>query len=1204
MLKRLELAGFKSFAGRTSFDFSAGLTGVIGPNGSGKSNVVDAIKWALGEQSAKSLRGGEMADVIFNGSATRKSLGMAEVTLTFDNTRRQLAYDADEVAISRRVYRSGESEYLLSGQLCRLKDIKDVLLGSGAGSDAYCIIEQGRVDQLLQTGAKERRAIFEEAAGISRFRARKAEALRRLERVAANMERLQDILDEVEKSLRTANAQAAKARTHQQYTARLRELSLALSLREYHGLTTSMEAEAGDLRSLREALRVEAEGAESGERELAQTEARLAEAEPALAQVEAALADARQRIAAESARREAGWAALSRAESEASGLRSRAATLRREARAIEADAEAVAAEAAEAAEAREQAAANARRLEADQASLGKRRAALLDEAESLKNEHLEGLRDAARWSNEAVARRAELDSREREHSRLQKQSSQAAEDLASLDLELEGLTKADEEIQQQLATARERLSAMKAEREALERSREDLTRQAADLRAARSGLQSRVEVLQGLEASQEGLGTGAREVLAHLMDGGDGPWRTVVGLAAEALTVRREFAPLIDLILGERAQRFLIRSRAELAEALKQRGKPLSGRASFLHLSPAIPPLYGEEALSDPAIVALAEDVVHCDPAFTGLPRLLLGQTVIVHDLEAAESLAPRLPGWRLVTLAGEVLEPDGTVTVGSYHSESGILSRRSELADLAEEIARLDERAASLERHLEAARARLADLTAKSGPAEAELAVLAEQAADMRSRLAQHQRRRDNLTAEVTLSRSEMTALGRETATLRDEWEAAQREQARAEAAAAAARSRLEEAEREARALEEGQAQQQKKALEARVALAQAEERHAALGQRLGQLDRARSEKLAEADRASSRLGESEARLAEAVADLLRGSCELAEAHREREAAERTLEEGHAVRSALRERRNALLAQARASRSRLGQRQEAAHAREIAVRQLEMARGQLTAKMRDDYQVDLDALYRERLAAGQTTFEVPTGAGEGGQPIEPESEIIDLRRRLTRLGAVNLDSLAELEELQGRHSGLRVQYDDLQEARSSLEATIARINSDCRKLFTEAFEAIRDHFQALFRKLFGGGMADVVLEEGVDILESGIEIVARPPGKELRSISQMSGGEKTMTAVALLLAIFRSRPSPFCILDEVDAALDEANVARLASVLVEFAAQTQFIVITHRHRTMAAIPSLIGVTMAESGVSTRCSVRLEDWVEEGRKAA
>ena len=409
MLKRLELVGFKSFADKTEFVFAPGVTGVVGPNGSGKSNVVDAVRWVLGEQSAKSLRGGEMTDVIFNGSATRRSVGLAEVTMTFDNSRRALATEADEVQIGRRVYRSGEGEYLINGHACRLKDVKDLFLGSGAGSDAYCIIEQGRVDVLLQASNKDRRTIFEEAAGVSRFKAKKTETLRRLERVDQNLQRLRDIVEEVDKQLRSVQLQAAKAQRSQEYTARLKELRVALGLREYHQLTQTLDTKASEFEALRAALRAESEQADAWERELRELEETLARLDAAVREQETHLSAARQQITADETRLDHGRAQADDLEGELSRSRRLLAELTTHTATLgaavgDADREVRAAESEAAVQRWE-----VQRLEEELKELDSRLSGLREQVRLEKDEHLECMRQAARLQNDAVSYRAQVD---------------------------------------------------------------------------------------------------------------------------------------------------------------------------------------------------------------------------------------------------------------------------------------------------------------------------------------------------------------------------------------------------------------------------------------------------------------------------------------------------------------------------------------------------------------------------------------------------------------------------------------------------------------------------------------------------------------------------------------------------------------------------------------------------------------------------
>jgi chromosome segregation protein len=1232
MLKRLELVGFKSFADKTQFDFAPGVTGIVGPNGSGKSNIVDAVRWVLGEQSAKSLRGGEMADVIFNGSASRRSLSMAEVAMTFDNSRHALATPAEEVQIARRVYRNGEGEYLINNRVCRLKDIKDLFLGSGAGSDAYCIIEQGRVDVLLQASTKERRTIFEEAAGISRFKAKKIETLRRLERVDHNVARLRDILDEVEKQLRSVKLQAAKAQRYQEYSQRLKQLRIALGLQEYHQLSERLQEETAVLDRMRAELSEQMTQADAWESELRRLEEELARLDGSIREQATELAGAREQIAAHEATLAHEWTLADDIEAELVRARQRRAELSRhvavlaeaagrveeELRQVEATCEAQRQDVQE----REE------QLRATETRLSELRQQVHDE----ENEHIECMRQAGRLKNDAISFKAQVDNLTRERSRLLQRSEQAAEHLASLDLELQELSAAEEELQTRLGGARQALSDLRQERDRLRQVRDETTQRAGDLRAQRSGLVSRIEVLEGLERSHEGLGAGPRELFSLLEQPNPGPWRTVLGILAEFLTVRREFAPLIDLALGERAQRFLVRDPDQLAQALRQRSQPFSSRVGFLPLTPIgqasrlpqtqtgetpVPPgglTSGRGPLpiasmsAHPGVIALAEQVVRCDnPELADLPARLLAGTLIVRDLTAARALAPHLPGHRFVTLRGELLEADGTLTVGTHHAETGILSRKSELRELREQVADLDRRLAELDRDLIDLREALALLDGRAENGQREIDVLAEQVADLRSRIGQHRQRREGLHEEVQVSRSEISGLEQEIEDLRQSWQRAGDEAARADAEVQRLHIRLEDAKREIREHESQRQGRQQEAMTVRVALAQVEERLTALRARHEQVAADLRQRSQEREQTDRQQAATLLRQRENQRTLLEGSSSLATCYIRKEAAERWLAEWGSERARLNQERQQRNAQAQASRNAWRAGQDQAHSHELAVNDLSHRRDTLCARLREEYEMDLAALYEETRAAGALSpSESPPMQEESANApaLPPEQEIEELRRKLSRLGSVNLDALQELADLEARAGALQIQYDDLTSAQKALQEIIAKINGDSRKLFGETFGTIRTHFQELFRKLFGGGMAEIVLEDETDILESGIEVIARPPGKELRSISLMSGGEKTLTAVALLLAIFRSKPSPFCILDEVDAALDEANIGRFTSVLKDFLDRSQFIIVTHSKRTMACADMLYGVTMQESGISRRIAVRFEDWPDDEQGAA
>jgi chromosome segregation protein len=731
-------------------------------------------------------------------------------------------------------------------------------------------------------------------------------------------------------------------------------------------------------------------------------------------------------------------------------------------------------------------------------------------------------------------------------------------------------------------------------------------------------------------------------------------------MVADFLTVSREYAPLIDLALGQRAQLFLVQDGARLFKSLEALEKPLSGRVSFLPLEPRHSDVTfgfiprdaerpdvrshaergnengaeenGANGLSHPGLIARADQVVTCqDARFGRLPSQLLAQTLIVRDLSAARSIAAQAPGYRFVTLQGELLEADGTLTVGTYHAETGILSRKSELRELRSQTAELDQRIVQAEREVVDYRDRIAALDGQSVRLEEEIQVLTEQAADLRTRLGQHRQRQQGLNEEVTVSRSEIGVLDRDAGLLEDAWRQAKAQADEAEQKVRALHARLERAEQEIREGEQQRQEHQRQATAARVALAQAEERLAALRARQRQLDTDLEQRRQEQIQGEKRLASSRSRLQESQRTLLQASSALAHWYVEKEAAEHVVADLTRDRESKRLERQELAERSQAGRSEWQAQQEQAHARELVVNDMKHNRESLADRLREDYQIELEELYQRMREASRIEDRGSKIEKQGGNEssqgdeiatsfVDPQSsilnprssldplvvneEIAELRRKLARLGSVNLDSLLELSELESRAANLQTQFDDLTSAKKSLEEIISTINQDSRRLFTETFASIRTHFQELFRKLFGGGMADILLEDENDVLESGIEIIARPPGKELRSISLLSGGEKTLAAVALLLAIFRSKPSPFCILDEVDAALDEANIGRFTTVLREFLDRSQFILITHSKKTMASADVLYGITMQESGVSKRVAVRFEDWPEDGQATA
>ncbi len=1186
MLTRLELIGFKSFADRTRFDFAPGITAIVGPNGSGKSNIVDAVRWILGEQSAKNLRGGEMTDVIFNGSTTRKSLGMAEVTMTFDNTRRQLSADSDEVQITRRVYRDGEGEYAINGRGARLKDVKELFLGSGAGHGAYSIIEQGRVDALLAASTKDRRSIFEEAAGISRFKAKKLESIRKLERVDADLLRVRDILGELEGQLRTLRLQAAKAQRFQEYTTRLRELRVAAGLAEYRQLSMQLDTEESALATLRLELSDATERAEAGEKRLQELTWELSRTEDALRHQEARLADARQQIATQESAAKSERAQTANLEAEVLRLAKQRADLGYRIKNLESESAVLAtdltqtAERAASEEARATAAADAL------AAVGSRIAELTRRSEADRELQFELVGRSAKFHSDADTNRAQAERFAGELSRKHAEAHRKAAKFDAIEAALRELSQSDADVRQRLDDARVSLAAHTAARDELRARADALQTDLESLRERRSALRGRADVLEGLERTFEGFGAGVRAVVQRIEAGEAAISRGILGLVADLLTVPRDLAPLVDLALGDAAQRFVTRDSTALGEVLEALGD-LPGRVGFVPVQNGNPATTSAGSRTDPPPIPLSASV-RCD--LPGFAHQLLGNVVLAENLGVTRELAVEFPHLRFLTRAGELLEPDGSVTVGPPRTEAGILSRKSELRELRTQTAALDAEIRDTELSQAKLRKEADSHEVPIRAREEEIATLTGEAGTLRDQILEQRQVQRGLADDIDNLEREGRQLEAEMAKATAAAESAAEHAAAADREAADVKARLETAALDLAAAERDRDRKQQENTDAQVALSRVREQLAGLRKKRDDLDSDLKNRRIDGVNLFSAEKSARLRLAESRLATLRATSAAASAYFDKESRERNVASLAESRNQFRSARETVDLELKQLREAWKDQHSAAHAHELSASELRSRRDAIASRVREDYSLDL-----AELAA---TTE-PTPVTE-----DSAQEITDLRRKLEKLGSVNLEALAELTEVEGRERELRSQHDDLADARRKLQTIIDEINTDSRKLFSETLTTIRGHFQELFRKLFAGGQADIVLEDETDVLESGIEITARPPGKELRKISLLSGGEKALTAVALLLAIFRSRPSPFCLLDEVDAAMDEANTQRLAQSLREFSDRSQFIVITHKKRTMAVADVLYGVTMQEGGVSRQVAVRFDDWPDEGEPLA
>ncbi len=1181
-LKRIVLHGFKSFADRTEFEFGAQLIGVVGPNGCGKSNILDAVRWVLGEQSARSLRGGKMADVIFAGSRTRKPANRAEVTLVFDNRGGVLRTDEDEVTVGRVLYASGESEYRLNGKACRLKDIKELLLDTGVGVDAYSVIEQGRVDLLLQASPLERREIFEEAAGISRYKVRRAEAQRKLERTQNNLLRLHDVLEELERRLRSVRLAAGKARNFLEYDARLRALRSSFSMAEYHELEQKRRALAGELQRLRDVVNEEraalaASDAESAERAAAaqKLDEGIQHAESALHASQTELSALAERITQGQRRCDDLKQASERRRQQAVDIGRRLAELQD--RSAQAEGELKLLRAAEVSEAE-----RIQTLVTEQRQAEGKTSTARTTLEQAKSAAYEAARQAALLQNEE-ANLAQQEGRLRAQlDRLTERHEGVSQTVAAAKAKLEELGTRLNKLDSKTATLSAALRENDDELAELDADQTRLDAEIGETKEQRSGVMSRLAVLEDMERRLEGVEQGTQTVLAWRdRETDDG---NIVGLVAELLRIDDPRLPLLEPVLAQFESHIVVRCMGQFLEEFERRGEtPGAVRALALDRVSARTLPSGYE--STPGFVARASDWVICADDVKPLVEHLLGRVIVVDTLARGLRLAhDALAGYVFVTLDGWTVGADGRVARGVDAASAGLISRKAEVRQLRVELdevethleQRVRARAETEQRHSDvqlrreghlaqiatvqrehaeacAARDRTADEQARS---ERELRVLDDELAGL-------QRSRDEVGKRLTELQAERSAAGDTEQSRQSEIERLGRELGEFEALLA----RLAE-QHTAALVERGRAAEKRSA---------GEENLRDLRQRLESLTAEQATAEREAAEAESEIGHSQAEV-QTARELQSRTATVCEEQRQQVLQLRE------QRQALREQLEQSGATARAVQKRLETAEVALHAQEVEQREIEVRAEGLVARVREELELDLVAQYAEYEHTEQDWTAI-------------REEIEELRGKIARLGNVNLDAIQELEELTPRHEQLVAQREDLMGAIARLEALIDDLDQESRTRFASTFEEVRANFQEMFRKLFGGGKADIILEDPENPLECGIEIIARPPGKEPRSISLLSGGEKTLTAVGLLMAVFKSRPSPFAILDEVDAALDESNVDRFNTLLSEFLSQTQFVIITHSKRTMASVDVLYGITMEEPGVSKRVSVRFDDRV-------
>lgn len=1189
-LKCIELAGFKSFTERTVIKLDGGISCIVGPNGSGKSNISDAVRWVLGEQSARILRGQRMEDVIFAGSDKRKPLGMAEVSLHIDNSDGALPVEYTEVVVCRRAYRNGDSEYLLNGRQCRLTDIRELFMDSGISNNSLALIGQGRIQEVVNMKPEERRQLLEDAAGIMKYRARKRTALRKLADCEQNLTRIWDIISELAVRLEPLAAQSAKA---EKYLG----LKEGADRQEILLLTYNIRESRRRLAELAELLRDRRDQAAAAEAGRIQAEASLAEQRMAADRAEEALANLRQQLFDLKSSREAYAAEKRLLEEKSQGTTANIERLGRElAGLLNQDSGYV----AETIRLREAAAAARQELlglEQEIAASEQRFGDLKEgieqlaaEQEMTRQELLDNTGQLANTKNElAFLRKSLADSRQGAES--------TRERLAEMEL---GGTDAAREIaglEAEIATLAQEREQSRREREQLERAGEELRQQltaanegAVALRLRLNSEESRLKVLSEMDEHKSGFYPGVRAVLrasGRQLAG-------VCGVVVDLIEAEPRFGTALEAAAGAGLQNIVVEDdRAAKACVAYLKAEKL-GRATFLPLADLRLRLNQEigEAAGEPGVIGRCSQVIRCREEYRRAVDFIFGNILLVEDLEAATAVAKKYrQQFRIVTLGGDIISPGGSITGGSRQKNSSeLLQKKNQLAELRQNVSRLQQESekrqgeiAELDRRQQALEERRRLL--QEAEQQRELAYLGKikdighlrdgladrgtQMAELRRELAENERQQGIMTGRCEELAAEIAGWDRQTEELNAQLSARQQQQESQEARLEAVRRELEEA----RVLT-AQRREQYQGLEAEA------ER---LTSQKSSLFQQHAAKKAEQEALQGQLESYRQEAREKQTQILALTAELGQT-------EAAVNAGIDQCGQIRRDIEALEKQAAELGSRAGALNQELHQLEVKEARYQTEEEGESRKLAEGFELAFEEA-EARLNEAEETAEL--------EPQHLSASLNKLKKELAALGSVNLEAIEEYKSVRERHDFLTAQREDLLEAHTSLNRVIKEMDEIMTRRFRETFEQVNRNFCQTFHQLFGGGGAALLLTDPDDLLESGVDLEVQPPGKRLINYNLLSGGEKSLIGVALVLAIFQAKPSPFCILDEVDAALDEANVDRFAEYIKEFKENTQFIVVTHRQGTMEAADRLWGVTMEKDGVSKIVSVKLTDDLQE-----
>ncbi|MDQ0417353.1 chromosome segregation protein [Croceifilum oryzae] len=1191
-LKRLEMSGFKSFANRTELEFVPGITAVVGPNGSGKSNVTDGIRWVLGEQSAKSLRGSKMEDVIFAGSDTRKPVGFCEVAITFDNTERKLPLDYTEVTVARRVYRSGESEYLLNKQTCRLKDINELFMDTGIGKEAYSMIGQGKIEEIMSSKSEDRRAIFEEAAGIVKYKSRKKESEKKLETTEQNLARIHDLIHELDGQVGPLAEQSEKAITYKELKAELEQVEIGLYVHKIEDIHDKWQSSAQEVKRRKEEQAILSAELNKREVYLQEVKMQVDECEARLEQVQGELLTASEDLEKAEGQREV-WLERGRnREVTQQQLQERQTALQEEEARLQ----------LEVSELQERL--SAKEIEAQAAETELQ--AILEQMKLTVQEASTPLQEVVlqiqECNNEMITLKSERQFVEQQRTELAERLSSLMDHLSEVYEQREDMEEAEEgshkqlqEVKSTLEQKREEVGKMVEKRNTLQEDEKSLNHQNRVLEQKYHRTRSQYDVLKDMEAEHAGFFQGVKEILLA-SDRGHETLSGVRGAVAQLVHVSEKYEIAMETALGGAVQNVVVADERTGRHAIQFLKDRRLGRATFLPLDviqPRVLPSRDVERIKKlDGFIGIAKDLVSCEPEYQGLVENLLGLVVVAQNLEVANQLARTLQyRYRVVTLDGDIVNQGGGMTGGSrQNNKSNLLGRTRQLEELEGELHEHKQEWDSVQADLKTTTEQRTQLEKMWEELRAEGEQLRLQEQQMESNLRESQIQLRNVEKTIEQSEQQQHIVDEKTMELEKRTEEIEQALDTLEEQKKILIEKRKELEELRKQEVSAKAEANEQVTEWRVTVAQLKQeiRNSKENMTRIQSDLSRNQKqqqqIMEERTALGERGE----LNQQELDQL--SARIDQLREQKTAIQEKLSQVRGTRDEQMRERNELEHEVHQAQSTIRKQEEQLRDLEIRVNRLDVELNHLLQKLAEEYEISFER--------AKEMYGVPE------EPNQAERKVRSLKQQIAGLGEVSLGAIEEYKRLSERLEFLKTQEADLLDAKRSLYDLIAQIESEMGKRFLDVFQLIREEFLDVFVKMFGGGRADLQLTDEDNLLETGIEIVAQPPGKKLQQLSLLSGGERSLVALALLFAVLRVKPVPFCFLDEVDAALDEANLTRFVQYMKEAAVNTQFILITHRKHTMEGADVLYGITMQESGVSSLVSVRMEDYDDSSKEVA